>query len=92
MEAMVKNSSSDGEWTVVLPSKGKQGRRRKLKPKVQAEEEEQPWKSDDLEIDPQRQARLKLKMEISLKKIESSKCLIGLVITMKCTEALKSTN
>lgn len=33
MGAPVKNSTSDGEWTVVLPSKRKQGRR-KPKPKI----------------------------------------------------------
>ncbi|WZZ21669.1 hypothetical protein YC2023_123056 [Brassica napus] len=48
MGAPVKNPSSDGEWTVVLPSKRRQGRR-KPKPKVH-EEEEKPWKSDDLEL------------------------------------------
>ncbi|KAH0896338.1 hypothetical protein HID58_045906 [Brassica napus] len=49
--------------------------RRKPKPKIheEEEEEEKPWKSDDLEIDPQRQARVKQKMENSIKKVESSK-------------------
>ncbi|CAH8306285.1 unnamed protein product [Eruca vesicaria subsp. sativa] len=73
MGLTVKNASSDGEWTVVLPNKRRHGRRRKPKPKVHEEEEEKPWKSDDLEIDLQRQARLKKKMEISINKIESSK-------------------
>ncbi|CAH8296503.1 unnamed protein product [Eruca vesicaria subsp. sativa] len=64
---------NDGEWTVVLPSKRRQGRR-KPKPKIhEEEEEEKPWKSDDLEIDLQRQARVKQKMENSIKKVESSK-------------------
>ncbi|KAL0729367.1 hypothetical protein Bca4012_025460 [Brassica carinata] len=74
--AMVKNASIDGEWTVVLPSKRRHGKR-KTKPKVheeeEEEEEEKPWKSDDLEIDPQRQARVKQKMENAIKKVESSK-------------------
>lgn len=85
MEATVKNSSSDGEWTVVIPSKGRQGRRRKPKPKGQ-EEEEQPWKSDDLEVDPQRLARLKQKMEISMKKIENSKFYTAFLEQLKSPE------
>ncbi|KAG2299775.1 hypothetical protein Bca4012_011392 [Brassica carinata] len=83
MGATVKNSSSDGEWTVVLPSKRRQGRR-KPKPKVhEEEEEEKPWKSDDLEVDIQRQSRLKKKMETSIKKIESSKFYITLLEQLK---------
>uniref|UniRef100_A0A1J3HM31 Protein SENSITIVITY TO RED LIGHT REDUCED 1 n=1 Tax=Noccaea caerulescens TaxID=107243 RepID=A0A1J3HM31_NOCCA len=87
--ATVKKSSSDGEWTVVLPSRRRHGRR-KPKPKVQEEEEEEeeqkPWKSDDLEIDPQRQARLKQKMEISVKKIESSKFYTSFLEQLKSQE------
>lgn len=84
MEATVKNSN--GEWTVVLSSKGRQGRRRrKPKPNGQEEEEKQ-WKSDDLEVDPQRQARLKQKMEISMKKIESSKFYTAFLEQLKSPE------
>ncbi|CAL9244261.1 unnamed protein product [Arabidopsis halleri] len=86
MEETLKNSSSDGEWIVVLPSKGRQGRRKKPKPKGPAEDEEQPWKSDDLEIDPERLARLKQKMEISLKKIESSKFYAAFLEQLKSPE------
>ncbi|RID41360.1 hypothetical protein BRARA_J01328 [Brassica rapa] len=84
MGAPVKNSSSYGEWTVVLPSKRRQGRR-KPKPKVH-EEEEKPWKSDDLEVDIQRQARLKKKMESSIKKLESSKFYTALIEQLKSPE------
>ncbi|CDY33047.1 BnaA10g12530D [Brassica napus] len=84
MGAPVKNPSSDGEWTVVLPSKRRQGRR-KPKPKVH-EEEEKPWKSDDLEVDIQRQARLKKKMESSIKKLESSKFYTALIEQLKSPE------
>ncbi|EOA13835.1 hypothetical protein CARUB_v10026935mg [Capsella rubella] len=86
MEVSVKTPSSDGEWTVVLPSKGRQGRRRKPKPKVHQEEEQQPWKSDDLEVDPQRQARLKQKMEISMKKIETSEFYTAFLEQLKSPE------
>ncbi|CAN8301279.1 unnamed protein product [Cochlearia groenlandica] len=86
MEATVINSSIDGEWTVVLPSKGKQGRRRR-KPKVQEEEEEEkPWKSDDVEVDPKRQAILKHKMEISMNKIESSRFYTAFIEQLKSPE------
>ncbi|KFK27482.1 sensitivity to red light reduced protein [Arabis alpina] len=84
VEVIVKNSSSNDEWTVVLPSKGRQGRR-KPKPKVQ-EEEEKPWKSDDLEVDLQRQARLKKKMEVAIKKIESSKFYTAFLEQLKSPE------
>ncbi|CAA7032193.1 unnamed protein product [Microthlaspi erraticum] len=87
MAATVKKSSSDGEWTVVLPSKGRHGRRRKPKPKVQEEEEEEkPWISDDLEIDPQRQARLNKKMEISMNKIETSEFYTSFLNQLKSPE------
>ncbi|ESQ42398.1 hypothetical protein EUTSA_v10014282mg [Eutrema salsugineum] len=91
MEANVEKSSSDGEWTVVLPSKGRRQGRRKPKPKVQEEEEEeeeeeQPWQSDDLEVDPERQSRLKQKMEISMKKIESSKFYTTFLEQLKSAE------
>ncbi|KAH0896342.1 hypothetical protein HID58_045910, partial [Brassica napus] len=87
MGPMVKNASIDGEWTVVLPSKRRQGRR-KPKPKIheEEEEEEKPWKSDDLEIDPQRQARVKQKMENSIKKVESSKFYTTFLEQLKCAE------
>lgn len=82
---MVRNSGSDDDWTVVLPSKGRNGRR-KPKPKCQEEEVEQPWKSDDLEIDLQRQARLKQKMEISMKKTENSKFYSAFLEQLKSPE------
>ncbi|XP_010443717.1 PREDICTED: protein SENSITIVITY TO RED LIGHT REDUCED 1-like [Camelina sativa] len=77
---------SDGEWTVVLPSKGRQGRRIKPKPKLQEDEQQQPWESDDLEVDPQRQARLKQKMDISMHKVESSKFYTAFLEQLKSPE------
>ena len=50
------------------------------------EEEEKPWKSDDLEVDIQRQARLKKKMESSIKKLESSKFYTALIEQLKSPE------
>ncbi|KAF2323759.1 hypothetical protein GH714_036846 [Hevea brasiliensis] len=68
MEASAKiltldNHACNGEWTIVLPRRGKQ--RRKF-PKIRTLEQQlQPWVPTDLESDPNRQSKLIEKMQTS---------------------------
>ncbi|XP_040994422.1 protein SENSITIVITY TO RED LIGHT REDUCED 1-like [Juglans microcarpa x Juglans regia] len=59
----------DGDWTVVLPRRGRQ---RKHLPRIRSVEQQQSWAPTDLETDPIRTSKLMQKMQICIKKIESS--------------------
>ncbi|PSS24322.1 Protein SENSITIVITY TO RED LIGHT REDUCED like [Actinidia chinensis var. chinensis] len=58
-----------GDWTIVLPRRRKQ-RRNFLKSRTA--EQEQPWVPIDHEIDLDRESKLMQKMQICMKKVESS--------------------
>ena len=58
-----------GDWTVVLPRRRKQ-RRNFLKSRTP--EQEQPWVPIDHEIDRDRESKLMQKMQLCMKKVESS--------------------
>ncbi|GAV80318.1 SRR1 domain-containing protein [Cephalotus follicularis] len=64
------NRIQTGDWTIVLP---RRGRRRSNFPKVRTpDQQQQPWVPTDILTDPCRQSRLIQKMEICVKKIETS--------------------
>jgi hypothetical protein len=70
----IDNSTLDGGWTVVLPRRGRQ---RKHSFKTRSPEQPQPqqqssWTPTDLEINPIRNSKLMQKMQICMKKMESS--------------------
>ncbi|KAJ8756072.1 hypothetical protein K2173_024619 [Erythroxylum novogranatense] len=66
----VETSNVNGDWTIVVPRRGKQ--RRKLPTISSLEEQQQVWVPTDLESDQDRQSKLMQKMQICLKKVESS--------------------
>ncbi|KAG7945864.1 hypothetical protein I3843_14G009300 [Carya illinoinensis] len=59
----------NGDWTVVLPRRGRQ---RKHLPRIRSVEQQQSWAPTDLETNPIRTSKLMQKMQICIKKIESS--------------------
>jgi len=63
----IADPTLNGGWTVVLPRRG----RRKHLPRIRSLEQ-QPWAPSDLEIDPIRKSKLIQKMQVCMKKIESS--------------------
>ncbi|KAF5445981.1 hypothetical protein F2P56_031648 [Juglans regia] len=65
----VANRSLNGDWTVVLP---RRGRHKKHLPTIRSQEQQQPWVPTDVETDPIRTSKLIQKMQICMKKIESS--------------------
>ncbi|KAJ4831167.1 hypothetical protein Tsubulata_025739 [Turnera subulata] len=70
--ALDKSIQQCGEWTVVLPRRGRG--RRKL-PALRTLEEQpqlQPWCPADVELDPDRQSKLMQKMQASMEKVERS--------------------
>ncbi|KAK7283932.1 hypothetical protein RIF29_13682 [Crotalaria pallida] len=61
---------SNGDWTVVLPRRGRQ---RGKATKVQiSEEKQQPWAPTDSQTHPSRESKLKEKVERSIDKVGSS--------------------
>ncbi|XP_065868116.1 protein SENSITIVITY TO RED LIGHT REDUCED 1 [Euphorbia lathyris] len=60
----------NGEWTVVLPRRGKQ--RRNFPKTATSEKQQQPWSPTDIESDPYRQSKLMEKMQICMKRVENS--------------------
>ncbi|XP_057976585.1 protein SENSITIVITY TO RED LIGHT REDUCED 1 [Malania oleifera] len=65
----LENTKLTGEWTVVLPRRGKH---RKAIPKLKMPEQPEAWAPSDLESDHRRESKLMQKMLICLKKLESS--------------------
>ncbi|KAJ9179568.1 hypothetical protein P3X46_011343 [Hevea brasiliensis] len=91
MEASAKiltldNHACNGEWTIVLPRRGKQ--RRKF-PKIRTLEQQlQPWVPTDLESDPNRQSKLIEKMQTCMKKVENSQFYLNLLEQIRTPEIL----
>lgn len=65
-----ENPKLTGEWTVVLPRRGKQ--RRSFPKSKTPEQEQKPWAPADLEINLDRESRLIQKLLICMKKLEGS--------------------
>ena len=63
--------SQNENWTVVMPHRGKK-RIHSLRHNT-PEAEQQPWVPNELESDPEREAKLIQKMEFCIKKVESSR-------------------
>ncbi|KAG2671832.1 hypothetical protein I3760_13G012500 [Carya illinoinensis] len=77
--------SLNGDWTVVLPRRGRQ---RKQLPTIRSLEQQQPWVPTDLENDPIRTSKLIQKMQICMKKIESSSFYRALLDQIQTPEIL----
>ncbi|KAE9617190.1 hypothetical protein Lal_00034745 [Lupinus albus] len=66
----INNCTSKEEWTVVLPRRGRKGRKAT---KVEIlEEKQEPWAPTDSQIDPSRETKVKGKMERCIDKIRAS--------------------
>ncbi|GLT66816.1 hypothetical protein SLA2020_391630 [Shorea laevis] len=82
----VENHTQNGDWTVVLP---RRGRKKKNIPKVTAmEEQERPWVPTDLQIDIDRKSKLIKKMQICMKRIEGSQFYLTFLDQMQTPEVL----
>lgn len=65
----VEKPNPTGDWTIVLPRRGKK-QRRNLKSQIL--EQEQPWVPIDHEVDSDRELKLMQKMRVCMKKVETS--------------------
>ncbi|CAL5381301.1 unnamed protein product [Camellia sinensis] len=65
----VEKPNPTGDWTIVLPRRGKK-QRRNLKSQIL--EQEQPWVPIDHEVDSDRELKLMQKMQVCMKKVETS--------------------
>ncbi|GLT93228.1 hypothetical protein SLE2022_110290 [Rubroshorea leprosula] len=82
----VENHTQNGDWTVVLP---RRGRKKKNIPKVTAmEEQERPWVPTDLQIDLDTKSKLIKKMQICMKRIEGSQFYLTFLDQMQTPEVL----
>jgi hypothetical protein len=82
------NRTQNGEWTFVLPRRGKA--RRNL-PKLKTPGEQlQPWVPTDDEIDLDRESKLKQRMENCIKRMESSNFCQTFLKQMQSQEILDS--
>lgn len=71
----IDNHTLDGDWTVVLPRRGKQRRhsfRIRSPEQLQQQQQQKPWAPIDLETDAVRKLKLMQKMQICMKKMENS--------------------
>ncbi|KAI5410845.1 protein SENSITIVITY TO RED LIGHT REDUCED 1 [Lathyrus oleraceus] len=65
------NCTTDGDWTVILPRRGRQ-RRKDTEVERISEEKQEPWAPTDSQKDPIRETALMQKMERYISKIENS--------------------
>ncbi|CAK7336540.1 unnamed protein product [Dovyalis caffra] len=80
--------TKNGDWTVVLPRRGK---RRICSQRNRTPEAEQlPWVPTELESDPDREAKLIQKMEICIKKVETSQFYQNFLEQVKNPEIMNS--
>ncbi|KAK8661962.1 hypothetical protein V6N13_091550 [Hibiscus sabdariffa] len=85
----LENPTQTGEWTVVLPRKGKHRRNsRKITTPKEQQQEQQSWVPTDLEVDPDRQAKLLHKMQVCMKKIESARFFLAFLDQMQSPKVL----
>lgn len=80
------NHTCNGEWTIVLPRRGKQ--RRNFPKTRTSEAQQQPWVPTDLESDPNRQTKLIEKMQICMKKVENSQFYTNLLEQVRTPEIM----
>lgn len=76
------------DWTVVLPRRGKQ--RRNLCRIRSPEEQQKPWFPTEIESDPHRVSKLLQRIEMSIKKMESSEFYRTLLDQIQTPEVLNS--
>lgn len=76
------------DWTVVLPRRGKQ--RRNLRRIRSPEEQQKPWFPTEIESDPHRVSKLLQRIEMSIKKMESSEFYRTLLDQIQTPEVLNS--
>ncbi|KAG7032652.1 Protein SENSITIVITY TO RED LIGHT REDUCED 1, partial [Cucurbita argyrosperma subsp. argyrosperma] len=84
----IPDQSNNGDWTVVLPRRGRQ---RKNLPKLRKQEDQRTWSPSDQANDTIRESKLLHKMEICIKKVEISqfyRTLVGELETMPVLESL----
>ncbi|KAK4483553.1 hypothetical protein RD792_010752 [Penstemon davidsonii] len=68
-----EKSNLTGDWTVVLPRRGKKSRDyRKFVIPERAKEEQQPWTPTDVETDPERESKLMQKIQICIHKLQNT--------------------
>ncbi|XP_022764778.1 protein SENSITIVITY TO RED LIGHT REDUCED 1-like [Durio zibethinus] len=84
-----ENHTQNGEWTIVLPRKGRHRRNsQKMKITKGQQQEQQPWVPTDLEVDRKRQSKLMHKIQICLKRIENSSFFLTFLDQMESPEVL----
>ncbi|GMI80329.1 SENSITIVITY TO RED LIGHT REDUCED 1 [Hibiscus trionum] len=86
----LENPTQTGEWTVVLPRKGKHRRNsRKITTAKRQQQEQQSWVPTDLETDPERQSKLMHKIQMviygigSIESHETPRLQLSLALLMK---------
>ncbi|MBA0636780.1 hypothetical protein Godav_022275 [Gossypium davidsonii] len=85
----LESPTQTGEWTVVLPRKGRHRRNsRKITIAKGQQQEQQPWVPTDLEIDPERQSKLIHKIQACMKKIENSQFFLAVLDQMQIPKVL----
>lgn len=85
----LESPTQTGEWTVVLPRKGRHRRNsRKITIAKGQQQEQQPWVPTDLEIDPDRQSKLMHKIQACMKKIENSQFFLAVLDQMQIPKVL----
>ncbi|KAA0066058.1 hypothetical protein IC582_021685 [Cucumis melo] len=85
----IPDQSNNGDWTVVLPRRGKQ---RKNFPKLRNREDQRTWSPTDQANDTIRESKLLQKMEMCIKKLESSQFYRTLVEELETVPFLESLN
>lgn len=85
----IPDQSNNGDWTVVLPRRGRQ---RKIFPKLKKLEIQRTWSPTDQTNDTIRESKLLQKMEICIKKVESSQFYQTLVDELGTMPVLESLN
>nr|GMD67570.1 protein SENSITIVITY TO RED LIGHT REDUCED 1 [Ipomoea batatas] len=71
MDSLEKPPSTEG-WTVVLPRRARPKKSSCKTIKAEEQKQEQPWAPQDLETDPEREAKLMQKMQTCIQKLEKS--------------------
>ncbi|XP_052192297.1 protein SENSITIVITY TO RED LIGHT REDUCED 1-like [Diospyros lotus] len=76
---------TEGDWTIVLPRRGKQ-RMNLLKTRIS--EQEQSWVPTEHETNPDRELKLMRKIQVCMKKVESSKFFCTLMDQIQAPEIM----
>ncbi|PON48984.1 Sensitivity To Red Light Reduced-like, SRR [Parasponia andersonii] len=84
-----KNNSLNGDWTIVLPRRGRQ-RASPLSRTLEPEPLQQPvpWAPVDFEVNSLRESKLMQKMQICIKKLETSPFFLTLLDQIQSSEIL----